>query len=393
MPLPKVRLTAQGLSRTEAVIWASISAGATCAIIAGAIAQFGWLSLDKIFTVGSVVISLISLVIMIVIAQDQTGQIKSLDSLNDELRARRAERERVKALFLASGEEQYTCVLPVEYRKRPLPAIAAGDYYAWHVIQNFADEVRIGMHLTNRARAPKSAPGVPAGNSIFLCSPQVNPLLDELAPWIQLLDGNRIDCSEGAGRGLKALEKIKLPIWFGCRDMPVRKPGGEALEIWPEKLICCISDSNITAPAPEMVVLTSQAEEDYIRAARLEDGQTPAIAPGLKPDMALIVRASRRLFDSSARTGAADKIVVIAGIHQYGTWIAGDFIEKYCRGERPEVNDLFRSEADFAILVYGQFDEKTLTVESSAVHATDAWQFNGNGWDRVAVKRPEYFPL
>jgi hypothetical protein len=142
-----------------------------------------------------------------------------------------------------------------------------------------------------------------------------------------------------------------------------------------------------------MVVLTSQAEEDYIRAARLEDGHTPATAPGLKPDMALIVRASRKLFDSTAKAGADDKIVVIAGIHQYGTWIAGDFVEKYCRGERPEVNDLFRSETDFAILVYGQFDENTLSVESSAVHATDAWQFNGSGWDRVALRRGGHFNL
>ena len=393
MPLQKVRLTANGLSRTETVIWASIAAVATNAIIGSAIALFGWASLDKIFTVGGVIVSLISLAIMVIIAQDQNDQIKSLDSLNDELRARRAERERVKALFLASGEEQYTCVLPVEYRKRPLPTIAAGDYYAWHVIQNFADEVRIGMRLTNRALSPQAGPSLPDGNTIFLCSPQVNPQLDEMAPWIQLLDGNRIDCSEGARRGRSALEKMKLPLWFGCRSMLVKKPDSQTLETWQEKVICCIADSHVSDKSAEMVVLTSQAEEDYIRAARLEDGQTPATVPGLKPDMALIVRASRRLFDSTARAGAGDKIVVIAGIHQYGTWIAGDFVEKYCRGERPEVNDLFRSEADFAILVYGQFDEKTLSVESSGVHATDAWQFNGSGWDRVSIGRPEHFAL
>jgi hypothetical protein len=393
MPLQKVRLPARSLSRTETVIWAGGTTGALITLIAVAVAIFGWLSLERIFTVGGVIISLISLIIMIIIANDQNGQIKSLDSLNDELRARRAERERVKALFLASETEQYTCVMPVEYRKRPLPTIAAGDYYAWHVIQNFVDDVRISMRVTNRKRESSTGLDIPAGNVIFLCSPQVNPLLDELTPWIQLLDGNRIDCSDDAERGLKRLERMNLPVWFGSRNILVKKAGTKTLEEWQEKVLCCIADSNISSELAEVVVLSSQVEEDYIRAARLEDGQTPATTPGMKSDMAVIIRAARRLFDSSLSVGADDRIVVIGGIHQYGTWIAGDFIQRYCRGERPEVNELFRSESDFAVLVYGQFDEKTLSVESSAVHATDAWQFTGSGWDRVLIKRPDHFAL
>jgi hypothetical protein len=347
-------------------------------------------SLEKTFAVVGLVISLISLALMIEIAKDQNDQIKSLEKLNYELQVRKEQRERVKALFLSSDDRKYTCVMPVEYRRQPLPTIAAGDYYAWHVVQNFVGDVQISMDFTNRM-PEKEKIVTSKGNIIFLCSPQASPPLDEFAPWLEL-HGDKIDNSPDAKRGVGGLEKLKLPVWFGCRNKRIANPATGELEDWQEKVICYLPDGRI----PDLhnnsdlhntvAVLTSQVEEDYIAAHTLQDNQRPKKTLARKCDVAVVIRAARGSFDTSQVEGAADKIVVIAGIHQYGTWIAGDFLHQYCNGNRPQVEELFKSEADFAILIYGQFNEQTLSVEASDIHATDAWQFTGGVWDRVALK-------
>jgi hypothetical protein len=364
--------------------------GSTLIIVVAILAVIGvgiisWSALSLMLTIGGIAISVISLAIMVRISKDQDLvmrdqglQLQSLDKLNEELQARKAEHRRISSLFLCSDERRYTCVMPIEFRRRPLPTIAAGDYYAWHVVQNFVDEVQIDMSLTSRDSDEGVSIKIPHGNVIFLCSPQANPPLREFAPSLEL-EGDSITNRD-------VLAKLNLPVWFGSRKKTIFDEKSRSARIWNEKVICYLHDSTAVGRSG-INVLTSQVEDDYIAADALSDNQWPTRAGGTKCDLAILVRASRRLFDKSVPNGTDEKIIVIAGIHQYGTWIAGDFLQRFCRGERPEAERLFESESDFAVVLYGQFNEDTLSVESSTIHGPDAWQFAGTTWERV-IKAP-----
>jgi hypothetical protein len=375
------------------------------------ISMVSWSLMAGLITVAGFVLSIVSLAIMIGIAnsqndvmadqnklmKEQGNQLESLDKLNDELQARKAERERVKALFLASDKRPFTCVMPVEYRKRPLPTIAAGDYYAWHVVQNFVDDVIISMKLTNREREEDKPVNVPQGNVIFLCSPQANPPLDEFAPWIRLIDTHVPEPEEVTNpkekRGNSRLKAINLPVWFGCRNRVVRNPETGCTYEWDEKVIFYHCDGRAPGPRDTVAVRRSPVEEEYVAADRLKDNQEPVKTDVRKHDRAIIIRASRKLFDTTQSDSSDEKIFVVAGIHQHGTWIAGDFLQQFCRGKKPEVDRIFKSEVDFAVVLYGQFNEDTLTVESSEVHGTDIWQFIGDKWERVPKGEGGVMPI
>ena len=242
--------------------------------------------------------------------RDQGDQIKALRELNKELQARGAEQEKVRKLFLKTKGLRYTCVIPVEYRRKPLPNIMAGDYYAWHVIQNFVGDIEVEMHLTNRVVKRGTSAGVPDGSIIFLCSPQANPVLDKIAPWLNVngthimarsddqrrdSGANLIGASEATERstqslkpsGIERLGKLQLPIWFGNRKsliskeesgkVVVRGQGGQdgKWDEWDEKVILHLPTSNGggSGLSKTVDVRTSPADASYVAAARLQDDQ------------------------------------------------------------------------------------------------------------------------
>ena len=320
--------------------------------------------IDKIITVAGICIGIISLAIMIRIANnqnkvmmDQGRQIDSLDKLNDELQARKAEHDRVKALFLSSDDRKYTFIMPVEYRRRPLPTIAAGDYYAWHVIQNFVGDIQIDMCLTSRLNKSEDEKKEKQETSYFYVRPWL------IHCWITLPHGyssmaitsiihkTKQEALTASKNSTCRFGSVPASGWFSTRSISSTKE-------WDEKVICYFHDGGASKNCGATNLLISQSDEDYIVCDGLKDNEIPETSKGRKCDLAVIIRASRRLFNACQTQGADDKIFVIAGIHQYGTWIAADFLQQFCRGKRSEVDRLFKSEADFALLVYGQFNDR-----------------------------------
>jgi hypothetical protein len=351
-----------------------------------------FVTLGNTFNLPGFLIGALSIGIMLVVAYYQNQQIESLNNLNKELQARDAAVKRVKALFMASKNKKYTCVMPVVYRQKPVPAIEAGDYYAWHVIQSFEDYIKIDMCHVIRGDRKANADSF-RENIIFLCSPKTNPTLNALAPSIPLTLDYKVEYTDDMNR----INKIRLPVWFGSRIVAkysIANTSGEngtpcedtRNAFWEQKVICFIPRGGFT-DGEQVDVLTSQAEDDYIRAERLPENEKPEGSPGKKEDMALIIRADPGLLDKGQPDNDGNKVIVIAGIHQYGTWIAGDFIESFCKGKRPEVDDLFNSEDDFALVVYGRFNEQEIRVDWSEVHLKDAWRFNGKHWEIYEIKK------
>ena len=241
-------------------------------------------------------------------------------------------------------------------------------------------------------------------NIIFLCSPKTNPTLMQLAPSIPLSFGYKVDLARGTEDTPSAhtIGNIKLPVWFGSRWVVNGAPANpnstnetqgkdKQEKPWEQKVICLIPQHGLE-DGKQLDVLISQAEDDYIRAERLGDYTKLEDSPGKKEDMALIIRADPGLFDNGQPDNTGHKVIVIAGIHQYGTWIAGDFIENFCKGKRPEVDNLFTSEEDFAVVVYGRFNDQNITVEWSEVHLQDAWRFNGKSWEAYEIKKERTVP-
>jgi hypothetical protein len=328
---------------------------------------------DTMVSISGFLISSISLMMMIMISnsqdtvmRDQGSQIRAFHELNDELKARASERERVKKLFLQSQGLTYTCVLPVEYRRRPLPTIAAGDYYAWHIIQNFVGDAQISMLLINRKSQSSAPAAIPDGSLIFLCSPHANPPLNTLCPYLE------IDNDHILNKG--ARDAINLPVWFGTQKEKIVSAADHSHILdWDKKLICHI------LPEYKVNTISSPVEDLYRQADILKDDEPPTIIGKQRHDHAIIIRASRRLFNVR-NTNADDKIIVIAGIHQYGTWIGGHYLQQLCAGQKADYEHVFLSDADFAAVIYGIFDEETLSVKDCWV--LDAWSLKGKDWSR-----------
>ncbi len=77
-----------------------------------------------------------------------------------------------------------------------------------------------------------------------------------------------------------------------------------------------------------------------------------------KSDGKITVDEEVRDFGVLARLSKGDdKIIVIAGIHQYGTWIVAEFLNKVIRGESDDkfFNAAFDGGNDFVIIIHGNF--------------------------------------
>lgn len=79
------------------------------------------------------------------------------------------------------------------------------------------------------------------------------------------------------------------------------------------------------------------------------------------------------------------KIVVIAGIHQYGTWIASEFIRRSVYGRNFAGSSVMFGNEDFILLVSGTFDAAHFRVTECGVHAGEAWQLVDNKWRKFEV--------
>jgi hypothetical protein len=199
-----------------------------------------------------------------------------------------------------------------------------------------------------------------------------NRALAEVAPFVKLVDSSFTNDEHISG-----LVKSKmLPIWFGVNET----------DAGHENVICFLGDSKETIPG---ILVRSPSERDYLLALEAQRGHRPEVLPGPKEDYAIISRITATNFvrqgDGLVRETGGDtrKILIIAGLHQYGTWIAGEFFSRIATGRAKRYADEILQSDDFAFVVWGKFDPERLEVGDCEVRQHDFWQYTGDTWRRV----------
>ena len=291
------------------------------------------------------------------IGTKQQEQMTELTSISKDTKetARKlksdARTREIISVFLGTADKsvgRYTCVFPIFWDQKPLPLITSGDYHAIQVIQNFLGAENVDLlAVAEKETAPIS------GNVIYLCSPKANIALESLAPAVQIINNK---CNEEP-----KFDNIILPCWFGDATIKDESSGGDKTikTIW-------IPEHNH--------VLRSPSDDAYINAAKLRKGDVYKDDTIKRTDYSILMRLSIN----------DNRIVVIAGIHQYGTWTCGDFFQKLIREEIKEYSEVFMSQDDIVAVIWGEFNAKTFKTERCGVYEQYLWtRKNNDVWKRV----------
>ena len=235
----------------------------------------------------------------------------------------------------------YECFFPVIYDRRPLPYMAIGDYNALHIIQSLLGPKCV--KLVPVEKNPVTVKQSTENNVIFLCTPHTNSALRAIAPPLTLSSTNT-----------PILLGVEVPCWFADYE------GKTVIYIAATKRH-----------------LTSPAEAEYERAAAISPGMPPEVSLDSVTDYAIILRTTTK----------EKKIVVVAGIHQYGTWIAGEFFRKLITpGALEPYESIFLSDQDFAAILWGEFNQSNYSVSRCNVLEEYIWIKKDNKWGRVEDK-------
>ena len=287
---------------------------------------------------------------------NQEQQLRQLQHIGREtaeiarkLQADTYAQEIIKRFFFIEEETHhvYKCVLPVQYRQRPLPLIVAGDYHDLHVLQTLMGAEKLELVPVTQD-APHSGVAVLDSDTIFLCAPPNNQALDDLAPPLSHEDGN--------GTGTPMFGDIDLPCWFAVHwDSSARR---QVRGIW----------------IPEIEnILHSPSEKHYENAEKLRDGEPYDSKSTVQIDYCILVRLKYH----------ERRVIVIAGIHQYGTWIGGHFFEMLARGEELSWRHVFESADDFVAIIWGEFNSDEYQVYGCDILQNYLWVRKDGHWERV----------
>ena len=76
------------------------------------------------------------------------------------------------------------------------------------------------------------------------------------------------------------------------------------------------------------------------------------------------------------------KHTIIAGIHQYGTWIVGEYVNKLLSSKKVEDYSLFSSNCDFIAIIWGEYYAPELKVRNTGIYNDCSWHKVDNSWIR-----------
>lgn len=293
-----------------------------------------------------VFLGLVSIGLSIYIAYRQGLQLHKMEQIGadthdtaEKIRSDARTHAVVRTFFSLGIDKQrsYKCLFPVSYNKRPLPYIVVGDYNALHVIQSLMGITNINLTPVNSSSQEIQTPI--SENVIYLCTPQSNPALNHVAPALNL--PNDISPS---------LDGVALPCWFANENS--------------RKLIYLVDDKRR---------LLSPAEKEYDLASQLVSGQIHQPLADTTTDYAILLRM----------TINQRKVIVIAGIHQYGTWIAGDFFRMLTGEQKLAFSNIFLSDEDFVSVIWGEYSSKSFSVTRCNVLQDLIWTRRGDSWGRA----------
>jgi hypothetical protein len=316
-----------------------------------------------LISVSGWVIGTLGLLLTAFVAWHQQIQLRRLEEIGHETRetARKITADSyaenvVRKLFGLDylQNKQYSCLFPVNYERKPLPYIAAGDYNSLHVLQNLlgVENLKIEMVSQNHsqdANAPDVKTAIPSKNIIYLCTPNANSALALRAPAVQITNNQSTP--------IPKFDDTELPCWFATETHTTENT------THTEKKIFIINPNQI---------LSSGAEADYANASKLKTGEPYQPISTIQSDLGIFMRFS----------AGRSRIFVIAGIHQYGTWIVSDLVEKLVNGTDVIGREVFEGLDDFIAIIYGEFNSADFTVQTSEVQTNYIWVRNNRTWER-----------
>lgn len=313
-----------------------------------------------------VILSIATIIVAIHIALIQQSQLTKLEDVGkqtgetiEKLKTDSLINEIVNNFFILTDKEKgrqkkYKCIFPVEYRSKPLPFINQGDFYAIHVLSSRLGEDNLDLKRITQNDTIEDS--LLKGNVIFICAPIANPALR------RLFDTEKIKGEEDRQRLKKwPLEGLGIPCWFvedyrgAKKERPVRM-----IKISHEQI-------NELLPSP--------AEDRYEEADMLE---------GEKYEPEDIILRDHGIFARITKDN--NQYIIIAGIHQYGTWIIADLLNDILSGKTVDYKSTFReSKEDFISIITGEFDNEKLTVneKSIGVYNSYLWTKKDDTWTRV----------
>jgi hypothetical protein len=328
-----------------------------------------------------------SLITMLVIAFMQFRQLNDMREIGDDTRETALKLEanlhkhRVVEKFFCSEKttDRFRCIFAPMKITRPLHDIHAGDYYALHHIQTLLGREKLDLRYQNQEGAQGSN-GL-EGHTIFLGIPEENPNSNVLALFINLLG---VQFDENVDYIVNQKDP-SWPSWITIRGTESKA----AIDYFADLRVPCW----FTIDGEEKVkrirfpdksrrdALASGVENEYEDYRNSNVNHPPYMDP--KRDYAIMLRLN---------TKSKHKVFVLAGIHQHGTWIAGEFLsrladkfsdESNCSSTTDQRRIFLQKDCDFAAVVTGDFYKENLAVKDPEVYHDCLWFRAKTGWVKI----------
>jgi hypothetical protein len=296
----------------------------------------------------SVALALFGVFITVFIAFRQEKQLRLQREILLRLQNDRDRRDRTTRYFKVNSarDPRYVIVYPSYFHGKPVDTVWAGDFYAITTLNAALSMVLPEKTFELKPVSPhenyeNEQQRIPDCDLILVCSPRANSLLKAIFPSPSVKSPAEIAELSSS----KLLED--LPCWF----VEDQTGAGEAiLKIWDLKE-AGRGDASLESPA-----------EDAYRGAKaaLEGGQLTYTPRSPQQDYGIILRTKKK---------NGRYVFVIAGIHQYGTWMAAKYLHDlfhnglYQHGRTDEeLEDYILGDNDFLAVIKGQFTHEHFHV-------------------------------
>lgn len=256
------------------------------------------------------------------------------------------------------NSKKYRLFFPVEYDAKPLPLINQGDFYAIHVVSSRIGEDNLVLEqITKETKSDKISI---EGDAIFICAPHANPALKKI------FDIKKIENDEALIKLENEkwpFEELDIPCWF-VEDNRNYNENTESK--WRTRKIWIYDTKEL---------LVSPAEDCYKQAHKMKKGMEFKCMTNLQQDYGIFARVNKN----------GNQYIIIAGMHQYGTWIVASFLSNLLSGKNVEYQSTFLSNKDFIAVIWGEYNHNKMTVNSESVGVLNKyiWMKESGKWVRV----------
>ena len=169
-------------------------------------------------------------------------------------------------------------------------------------------------------------------------------------------------------------EDLKLPCWFVNDLRGSEKPRNIKIMIFTEPDECGRLDVLLESPADEIYTI-AQSSKDNVKNSYIDN---------IQRDYAIFARLSKSNYQH----------IIIAGMHQYGTWIIGELLNLLICGKEIDYSSTFLDNNDFICIITGEFIQSKLKVKKDSIQIYDKyiWIKEGDRWTRKYTEKENQKP-